>query len=42
MHTLYDQVSKEMVGLFYRGSAPSEISTFEGNLDRLQNLAQNE
>ena len=43
MHKLYDQVSKEMVGLFYRGVASSEITTFEGTLDRiLQNLAESE
>ncbi len=43
MHKLYDQVSKEMVGVFYRGFAPSEITTFEGRLERiLQNLAESE
>jgi hypothetical protein len=43
MHKLYDQVSKEMAGLFYRGFAPSEITTFEGSLDRiLQNLSESE
>ena len=43
MHKLYGQVSKEMAGLFYRGLAPSEITTFEGALERiLQNLAESE
>ena len=43
MHQLYDQVSKEMAGLFYRGFAPSEVTTFERSLDRiLKNLAESE
>jgi DNA-binding MarR family transcriptional regulator len=43
MHEFYEQVSKEMVGLFYSGFAPSEIATFEHALKRiLQNLAQSE
>jgi len=43
MHKLYDEVSKQMAGLFYRGFARSEITVFEGNLDRiLQNLAESE
>jgi len=43
MHKLYDRVSKEMVVLFYRGFAPSEITTFEASLDRiLRNLAESE
>ncbi len=43
MHKLYEQVSKEMVGLFYRGFTASEIAVFESNLERiLSNLARSE
>ena len=43
MHQLYNQVSREMVDLFYRGFASSEITAFEGCLKRvLQNLAESE
>ncbi len=43
LHKLYDQVSKEMAGLFYRGFASSEIAAFESSLDRiLQNLSESE
>ncbi len=43
MHKLYDRVSKEMVDLFYRGFAPSEVAAFESNLERiLNNLARSE
>ncbi len=43
MHKLYDQVSKEMAALFYRGFGASEITAFEGSLERiLLNLANSE
>lgn len=43
MRQLYNQVSKEMTRLFYRGFSPPEISVFEANLQRiLENLAENE
>jgi DNA-binding MarR family transcriptional regulator len=35
MHELYDHVSKEMARLFYRGFAPSQITTFEASLHRI-------
>lgn len=43
MHKLYDQVSREMVALFYRGFTASEITAFEGGLERiLRNLVASE
>ena len=43
MHKLYEQVSREMTGLFYRGFTPSEITSVEDSLDRiLHNLAERE
>ncbi len=43
MHKLYDQVSEEMVDLFYRGFPSSEIAAFERSLERiLDNLVRSE
>jgi MarR family transcriptional regulator, organic hydroperoxide resistance regulator len=43
MQRLYDRVSKEMVAVFYRGFARSEIAAFEKNLERvMSNLGRSE
>jgi DNA-binding MarR family transcriptional regulator len=49
LRPLYDEVSAEMTGLFYRGLAPSEVTFFEsclerilGNLEALDGTSQGE
>lgn len=35
MHSLYEEVSREMAGLFYRGFTRTEIVRFERDLERI-------
>lgn len=43
MHGVYEEVSRQMTQLFYRGMGSAEIATFEQSLQRvLNNLARHE
>jgi MarR family transcriptional regulator, organic hydroperoxide resistance regulator len=43
MHAVYEEVSREMTGIFYAGISPGDIAAFEHTLERiLDNLASYE